>query len=58
MKQQVMQWLGGGAVWWVVAAFLRAMPAPKENASTAYVWLHNFAAIVGANFDKFTNREP
>lgn len=53
MKQQIAQWLTGGAAWWLLSAFLRAMPAPKDNAGVGYVWLHNFAAIVGANFDRF-----
>ena len=58
MKQQILQYLSGGAVWWVIAAFLRAMPPPKADASTGYVWLHNFAAIIGANFDKLGGSTP
>jgi len=56
MKQQITDWLTGGAGVWILSAALRAMPAPKENASILYVWAYNFAGILGANFDKFASR--
>ena len=52
MPDQLAHWLTGGAAMWVVSAILRAMPAPKPEAPVWYVWLFNFAGIVGANFDK------
>jgi hypothetical protein len=56
MRAQITEWLTGGAAWWVIAAFLRAMPAPGPNASVWYLWAHNFAQLIGANFDRLTSK--
>ena len=53
MKGQIAQWLTGGAAWWLVSAAMRALPVPAPTGSRFYLWLYNFAGIVGANFDKF-----
>jgi hypothetical protein len=57
MKQQFTDWLTGGAAIWLLSAALRALPDPMPMGSRFYLWLYNFAGIIGTNFDKLTTKK-
>jgi hypothetical protein len=51
MRQQLLNWLLGGAGALVLSAAARALPEPLPMSSQFYVWFYRFAQNVLANWD-------
>jgi hypothetical protein len=43
---------GGFVAALVLSAACRALPTPTEKSNGFYTWLHSFAGLLMANFDK------
>ena len=44
--------IAGGTVALILSAAARALPEPLPSGSRWYLWLHNFAQALLANFDR------
>ena len=46
------------AIFWIVSSAVSALPEPKTTSSSFYVWFHNFAQLVVANWSKLKSPQP